>query len=241
MMNNMINMMYNNNNNLIRMNNMGMNQNGINNQQNLINNMNMNNPMNINNPMNMINNNPMNMNNPINIFNMNNPMNMIRPSNNQFLPINNKEIKLKVKFENNVYNIVCFQNDKASILRQKVNMDIGRRDFVYYYKCIDPELTLEENEISERYDIPIEIKEVKTLIFEFNGKTITLRLSDDCPLNLAISYYLAKLQNPFIILAMIENILNLIFLYNAKKLDIRQKTPLNELFKEDYPRLKLAM
>ena len=128
MMNNMINMMYNNN-KVIRMNNMGMNQNGINNQQNLINNMNMNNPMNINNPMNMINNNQMNMNN---------PMNMIQPSNNQFLPINNKEIKLKVKFENNVYNIVCFQNDKASILRQKVNMDIGRRDFVYYYKCIDP-------------------------------------------------------------------------------------------------------
>ena len=98
-----------------------------------------------------------------------------------------------------------------------------------------PKLTLEENEISELSAIPIEIKEVKTLIFEFNRKTITLRLSDDCPLNLAISYYLAKLQNPFIIQALIDNILNLIFLYNAKKLDIRQKTPLNELFKEDYP------
>ena len=40
---------------------------------------------------------------------------------------------------------------------------------------------------------------------------------------------------------MIDNILNLMFVYNAKKLDIRQKTPLNELFKEDYPHLELAM
>ena len=120
-------------------------------------------------------------------------------------------------------------------------MDIGRRDFVYYYKCIDSKLTLEENEINELSAIPIEIKEVKTLFFEFDGKTIPLVLSDDCPLNLAISYYLAKLQNPFIIQAMIENISNLIFVYNAKLLDIRQKTPLNELFKEDYPHLKLAM
>ena len=261
MINNMlINNMYNNN-SINGMNNMGMNQIGINNQQNLMNAQNMqtiiqryenkikeleviirqknfeisvlkqklnnnkSNSMNMNNPMNIMNNNPMNMNNQMNMMNMMNPLNMMVPN---FEP----RLYLKVKFDNNEYDIVCSPKDKVSILREKIKVDIGDRGFIFNFKELDKE-SFEENGIINRETI--EIKSVINLFFQFNGKKYSLILSRDCPFNIAISYFFIKLNNPFVLQKAINNIDEFGFNYNTNRLNTKDQSPLDQIFKLKYP------
>ena len=262
MINNMmINNMYNNN-SINGMNNMGMNPIGINNQQNLMNGQNMqtiiqryenkikeleviirqkdfeisvlkqklnnnkSNSMNMNNPMNIMNNNPMNMNNQMNMMNMMNPLNMMVPN---FEP----RLYLKVKFDNNEYDIVCSPKDKVSILREKIKVDIGDRGFIFNFKVLDEELSFEENGII--YDKIIEIKPVINLFFQFNGKKYSLILSRDCPFNIAISYFFIKLNDPFVLQKAINNIDEFGFNYNTNRLNTKDQSPLAQIFKREYP------
>ena len=187
------------------------------------------NPMNMNNPLNMMNNNPMNMNNGVNM------MNMMMPNFNQIISDRGKKINLTLKFENNELHIDCFQNDKSSILREKVNLDGINSDFVSNFKWIDPELTFKENGI--RNYSTIEIKPLLALVFRYNSiisSYISIILSNDCPLSLAISYYLIKLNNPFFLEKMIKNGFSINFLYNASRLNIIEQTPIDKIFNLKY-------
>ena len=185
------------------------------------------NPMNMNNPMNMMNNNPMNMNNGMNM------MNMMMPNFNQIISDKGEKINLTLKFENNELHIDCFQNDKSSILREKVNLDGINGDFVSNFKWIDPELTLEENGISNYSTI--EIKPIITLVFQNLGIKHYIILSRDCPLSIAIMYYLIKLNNPFFLQKIIKNRIE--FLYNASKLNIIGQTSIDKIFNSDNPEI----
>ena len=264
MINNMlINNMYNNN-SINGINNMGMNQIGINNQQNLMNaqniqtiiqqyenkikeleeivrqkdfdisvlkqklNNNKSNPIKMNNPMNIMNNNPINMNNQMNMMNM---MNMVFPL-NMMVPNTDLPLNLKVKFDNNEYDIVCSPKDKASILREKINMDIRGRCFIYNFKVLDERLSFEENGIIDSKII--EIKKVINLSFRFYGKNHIVALSRDCPLILAISYYLIKLNDPFVLQLIIINVEKLVFIYNAVRLNIKDQVPIGQIFGDEY-------
>lgn len=217
MMNNMmINNMYNNN-NIIGMNNMGMNQMGINNQPNLMNGMSMDTTaqnikniiqpyenkikqleeiirqkdfeitvlkqkLNNNKPNTMNNNNPLDF---MDMMNMNIPLNMMMMPN--VIQNNEKTIYLELKCDNNTYNIDCYQKDKVSILREKINFDKGKRGFTFNYKVLDEDLSFKENGI---YDYAkIEIKPVLNLFFNFHGNIYSIVLSKDCPLSIALAIF----------------------------------------------------
>ena len=262
-MNNMINMMYNNSNNGQRMNNIGMNPIGINSQQNLMDYSAMDttaqNVKNIIQPYekrikeleeiirqknfeiavlkqklnnkksnNMDINNPMNMNNPMNV---NNPMNMFWPRINE-IEIKGEKLLLNVKFENNEYVIDCFQRDKASILRDKVQINKPFFDFVFNYKRINLEQTFEENGIYTDNKI-IEVKQIIYLFFNLNGIKIPLHLSNDCPLDIAIYYFLIKLEDPFILKEFVYNSEKFNFIFNASRLNKKEGTPLYKIFKNN--------
>ena len=124
------------------------------------------NSMNMNFPINMMssNNNLMNMkNNSMNMMNCS--MNMIFRNINRNFEYIGKELKLKVKYNDNNFEIIYYEKDKANVLRKKFNYDIGNNDFVSNYKWLCPELTFEENGIHK--DEKIEIKPILKLYFIF--------------------------------------------------------------------------
>ena len=199
------------------------------------------NDMNINNLMNTINmNNPINMmnvNNQMNMINMNNPMNMFCPNIDEIIP-KGKKLFLKVKFENNEYDIDCFQRDKASILRDKVQINKLFFDFVFNFKMINMGQTFEENGIYTNTGI-IEIKPIIQLIFNFNGIKYGLILSQDCPLDIAIYHYLIELKDPFLLKVFANNGKKIDFIFNATRLNIKEETPLYKIFKNAFNTIRV--
>ena len=199
------------------------------------------NDMNINNLMNTINmNNPINMmnvNNQMNMINMNNPMNMFCPNIDEIIQKGEK-LFLKVKFENNEYDIDCFQRDKASILRDKVQINKLFFDFVFNFKMINMGQTFEENGIYTNTGI-IEIKPIIQLIFNFNGIKYGLILSQDCPLDIAIYHYLIELKDPFLLKVFANNGKKIDFIFNATRLNIKEETPLYKIFKNAFNTIRV--
>ena len=184
------------------------------------------NTMNINNPLDF-----MNMNNQMNIMNMNIPLNMMMMPN--VIQNNEKTIYLELKCDNNTYNIDCYQKDKVSILREKINFDKGKRGFTFNYKVLDEDLSFKENGI---YDYAkIEIKPVLNLFFHFHGKIYSIVLSKDCPLSIAISYFLLRMSNPFILQKIINNINALTFFFNASNLNVKDQSPIDKIFEHINP------
>ena len=184
------------------------------------------NTMNINNPLDF-----MNMNNQMNIMNMNIPLNIMMMPN--IIQNNEKTIFLELKCDNNTYNINCYQKDKVSILREKINFDKGKRGFTFNYKVLDEDLSFKENGI---YDYAkIEIKPVLNLFFDFHGKIYSIVLSKDCPLSIAISYFLLRMSNPFILQKIISDIRALTFLYNASNLNVKDQSPIDKIFENINP------
>ena len=196
------------------------------------------NVMNMNCPINMMS----SSNNLMNMMNMNNQMNMMNSSKTMmFQKINRnieyigKELKLKVKHNDKNYSIVCFEKDKVNILREKFNFDMGENDFVSNFKWLCPELTFEQNGIHN--DEIIEIKPILNLYFEYLGIKNHITLSNDCPLVTAISYYLIKLGNPSILENIINNNLSISFLFNGRRLNIKENTPINKIFNSNPARI----
>ena len=182
------------------------------------------NTMNINNPLDF-----MNMNNQMNIMNMNIPLNMMMMPN--VIQNNEKTIYLELKCDNNTYNIDCYQKDKVSILREKINFDKGKRCFTFNYKVLDENLSFKENGI---YDYAkIEIKPVLNLLFNFHGEIYSIVLSKDCTLSIAISYFLLRMSNPFILQKIISDIRALTFLYNASNLNVKDQSPIDKIIFEN--------
>ena len=247
MMNNIMNnMMINNmfNNNIIGMNNIGMNPLGFNNQQNLMNGMQMGaTAINIKNIIQPYENKikeleeiikqkdfeitvlKQKLNNyKYNSMNMNFPINMMSSNNNL------------MNMKNNSMNMMnCSMNMIFQNINKKFNYDIGNNDFVSNYKWLCPELTFEENGIHK--DEKIEIKPILKLYFEFSEIKKLITLSSDCPLSTAISYYLIKLGNPFILEKIINKRIPISFLYNSSRLNIEEKTPINKIFNSNPARI----
>ena len=190
----------------------------LNNNNSNINNLN---PMLIN--MNM---NPMmaNMNmNPM-MANMNmNPMNLMMGNMNQQMDDNDKEILLTIILENKKELIKCFINDKASILNEKCNLAKGVLTF--NYKVVNTKLTIGENGIFNHSLIYVKY-DVKSITFRnTQGISIPICLSDDCPLEIALIYYLMRLGR-----IMDRDNGRVSFLYNAFKLKFKDETPIKEIF-----------
>ena len=67
------------------------------------------------------------------------------------------------------------------------------------------------------------------LTFNFNSIKKCLILSHDCPLDIAIYYYLLKLNNPLFMKEVINDRIS--FLFNGFKLNIREETPIKIFLK----------
>ena len=146
--------------------------------------------LNHNSNINIMNMNPMMANqiNPIIMNQMNNMMDY-----NQKILNKGKEIALIIRTDNNEFDIKCFVNDKASILREKCNIIGGI--FIFKYQPIDEDCTLKENRIEYNYSV-IDIKQnirFKNIFFQTAERTSTcLALSYDCPLGIAIKLFFHK-------------------------------------------------
>ena len=166
------------------------------------------------------------------MIDMNDPMNMFCPNIDEIIQKGEK-LLLKVKFENNEYDIDCFPRDKASILRDKVQINKQFFDFVFNFKRINMGQTFEENGIYTDTGI-IEVKPIIQLIFNFNGIKYGLNLSQDCPLDIAIYHYLIGLKDPFLLKEFANNGKKIDFIFNATRLNIKEETPLYKIFKNAF-------
>ena len=79
----------------------------------------------------------------------------------------------------------------------------------------------------------IEVKPIIHLLFNLYGIKISFDLSNDCPLDIAIYYYLIKLKDPFILKEFVYNSEKLDFIFNASRLNKKEGTPLYKIFKNN--------
>ena len=187
------------------------------NKQNLNISMNMN-QMNPLNQMNMINMNQPNQINQINII----------ASNKEIINDKGKEINIKIQKDNDeILDFKFFENDLASELRK---CKLGRGSYNYKYKPLIPHLTLKDNGISDNTLIKYK-SSMMNVVFKTNfGVANSLVLSYDCPLGIAICYYIMKYENPLYLLTILNNRDKIIFLYNNTKLKVKDKTPIEIIF-----------
>ena len=172
------------------------------------------------------------------MINMNmNPFNIMMGNMNQQKENKGKEIYLKVISENKSELISCFKEDKASILKEKCNLNEGALTF--NYKLIDYDKTIEENGI---YDDSLIYATHKIMNVEFkyqNGETKVISLSEICPISIALIYYCINLGR--IYLMMDEFYKDISFLYNARQLKIGDKTPIKEIFNGTNPIVRVEL
>jgi len=184
------------------------------NNQNKENQQNNNHNINIIDPNNLMN---MNMNqNPMNLMNINpNPMNiMVNNDNNNNNPLNDKgkEINIKVEKEGEIMDIKCFEGDLASILKTK---KIGRDAFTYKYKSLKNNLSLKDNGISNDTIIHFK-KSMMNIVFKDNeGLTLSVVLTYDCPLGIALCYYIMEFKDLNYIISIINNEDKITFLFEG--------------------------
>ncbi len=176
------------------------------------------------NPMNQIN--PFNQINPINpmnpIINMNNQMNIINPN----MKDKGKEINVKVEKDGQIIDIKVFENDLPSELRNK----LGRGSYNYKYKPLISHLSLKDNDITENTIIQFKKSMMNIVFKDDKGKADSLVLSYDCPLGIAICYYLLKYQHPLDLMSVINNENTISFSFNNTSLKIKDKTPIGTVF-----------
>jgi len=182
------------------------------------------------NQMNLMN---MNMNqNPMNLMNINpNPMNiMVNNDNNNNNPLNDKgkEINIKVEKEGEIIDIKCYEGDLASILKTK---KIGRGAFTYKYKSLKNNLSLKDNGISNNTIIHFK-KSMMNVVFKDNeGLSLSVVLTYDCPLGIALCYYIMEFKDLNYIMSMINNEDKITFLFEGTRLKIKDKTSISKVFK----------
>ena len=179
-----------------------------------------------------LNNNNMNMNNfPINSFNQMNPM-INNMNNNQInITIPNtkdkgKEINIKVQKDEEIFNIKIFENDLPSELRKK----LGRGSYNYKYKPLISHLSLKDNNIKDNAIIQFTKSMMNLVFMNENGSADSLVLSYDCPLGIALCYYILKFHHPLDLMSIINNENKMNFLFNDIHLKIKDKTPIKTVF-----------
>ena len=128
--------------------------------------------------------------------------------------------------ENSGNYINFFEGDKASLIRQKFNINS------YYltnnYKQIKEDLTIKENDITDLYVIKA-TNQIYNVIFSTTlGMTSIFRLDPDCSIGTAIIIYCFENKKVY---DLIDERIS--FLYNAFKLRFNDKTHLKDHFKEN--------
>ena len=236
--------------NPMNMNQMGMNQVGINNQFNQMNIMNMDNvTMNVKNLIQPYENKIKELEEIIrqkdfeiavlkqklNISNVNNNfMNMNQMMMNQNINqmmIGNQEIPIIIKSEEETREITCFEHDKLSKIREKCNI---KGFLTHNYHILDESKSIKENGLESFYIIDVKPNFKHITFKKTNGCSYGLNLSDDLPIGLAIIYYIIKFDDLIYLLPLLnnENELNdIIFIYNAKQLNVKDVTPLRTFFR----------
>ena len=163
-----------------------------------------------------------NFNSTINYINMN-PM-MMNMSMNQNIGNRGKEISLNIKKNKNIFNIKCFEYDKASILKEKFNLNNNEK-LTYYFKLIDDDLTIKENGIIDGSIINVTSNLMINVSFKDKQRT-NLILEGDCPVGYALIHY-CLMRNVFLIFDFLNY--NISFLFNARRLEIQNKTTIYNL------------
>ena len=167
-----------------------------------------------------LNNNNSNQN--TNFFNMK----MFGDINNNINQQMNKEIKLIVKSKNNKLDIVsCMENDKISILENKLNL-IEKGYLIHDYRVLSSELTLKEAGIRNGFIINIKPNVINIIFANTTGYISNYFLDEDCPVNMAIAFY--SIENNIINRVYDKNVVS--FLFNACKLRIYDDTPIKNIF-----------
>ena len=169
-----------------------------------------------------LNNNNMPNNNFMNINPMMMNMNM-NPMNNNNNPLKKHFLRIVSHDEGIVKIIECFENDKVSLLREKGNIKKGI--LTCNYKPLDEDLTIKKNEIKDGCTINI-TNQIYTISFKtYRGNFRSLLLDQDCPIEFLIFIYCIKEKKLY---DLWEN--NITFLYNAQKLNIKDKTSIKKIF-----------
>ena len=142
-----------------------------------------------------------------------------------------KEISVIIETENNQNDkyVNCFENYKASILREKCNIKEGI--LTYDYKVINENLSIKDNGIYNKAIIKLKSRMMKiyNVIFKvsFEGNIFRITLDGDCPIGMAIFIFFFETNK-------ICSLFNeeLYFVFNASKLNIYDKTPIKLIFNE---------
>jgi len=178
------------------------------------------------------NNNFMNMN--INPINLNPNVNQIGVNDifniDQQLRIKGKEIGLGIKSDKEVFFINCFERDKISTIREKCN--IFGKNLIYNYRVLDEDSTFLDYGIKSNSTIKAKSVNVYNVRFrEESGRTYNLILSNYCPLNIALIYYLIISGDPVQLLSLINKKVGINFLFNSDNFDFKNETPIEQIFK----------
>ena len=172
-----------------------------------------------------------------NIISNNNIMNMM-PSNlmmgNMDKKIEDKKRKfyLTIISEDKYEYVYCFSDDKASILKEKYNLN--EKFLSFNYKIIDYNLTIKENGINNGSSIYV-VDNCQNIIFENSQNIkIPITLSGDCPIGFALIYYYIMIGRINFIMSMIfnEKVENeeLNFVFNGETIQYKDKTPIKQIF-----------
>ena len=167
---------------------------------------------------NFINMNPMLMNT------KENPMNIRMDNINK----TRKEISITIISENDKFIAKCFEEDNSFILREKYNL---KGVLTFNYKPIELNLTLKENGIYGGFTVYIRPFIIRICFTNYLGQKNVISLSDDCPLEMAIIYYFIKIKREGLILKSFDGIEELVFLYNAQRLKILDRSPIKNILK----------
>ena len=117
------------------------------------------------------------------------------------------------------------------MIKQKFNLN--GKGLTYHYKCLDDDWTIGENGIMN--SSVIYANYIMNITFHENtGKKFNLCLSKDCPLGLAIIYYLIKSGNSLDLLSMLNGIDNVYFLFNGSELNVKDTTPIENVLKSTF-------
>ena len=160
-----------------------------------------------------------------------NPM-MNQGFNQQQLEYNYRKYFVTLKTENGDFKNECNEKDKLSILFEKNNLNKGA--LIYEYRVLNSKLTFEENGIKKKYPL-IYLKDGFFVNIQFQdnyGNKSNLALSNDCPLQLALIYFLTNSDNVDYLFQLLKGKNSIRFLYSGESLNFYDTNPISVFFKQ---------
>ena len=147
-----------------------------------------------------------------------------------------EEILLIIKEKDKESRIKCFEKDKISTLYEKYN---AKGIFTYNFKILDDDSTFRESRVNNFSIIDvINPNDGMNVIFKTtSGIMKIIALSIDCPVGLAIIYFLIE-YNPFYLFSFIKNKKCVRFSFNiGRLLFIQDETTIANFFKIRDPKV----